>query len=172
MRSREDLFPAEMKIEGFRKYPNAAKEWGWQYVFPARAVAVDPRTGVTRRHHLDPSVIIKATKVAAPMALPKARRRRCAGSDVSPPKRPPTAWPECKPSGFYCANAPRQCSGPAPRARLLPLSALAEHRHDLLGRLRRVRGAYSGTSSSGTPRPALRLWRATSISRQEALEAP
>jgi len=47
-----------------RKYPTAAKEWGWQYVFPARDLSVDPRSGVTRRHHIDPSVINKATKVA------------------------------------------------------------------------------------------------------------
>jgi integron integrase len=47
-----------------RKYPHTAKEWGWQYVFPARNVAVDPRSGVTRRHHVDPSVINKAIKAA------------------------------------------------------------------------------------------------------------
>jgi integrase len=47
-----------------RKYRQTATEWGWQYVFPARNVAVDPRSGVTRRHHVDPSVINKAIKVA------------------------------------------------------------------------------------------------------------
>jgi integron integrase len=47
-----------------RKYPQTATEWGWQYVFPARDVAVDPRSGVTRHHHVDPSVINKAMKVA------------------------------------------------------------------------------------------------------------
>jgi integron integrase len=47
-----------------RKYPHAAKEWGWQYVFPARHLSVDPRSGLTRRHHVDPSVINKAIKVA------------------------------------------------------------------------------------------------------------
>jgi integron integrase len=47
-----------------RKYRQTATEWGWQYVFPARDVAVDPRSGVTRRHHVDPSVINKAIKVA------------------------------------------------------------------------------------------------------------
>jgi integron integrase len=35
-----------------RKYPNADKEWGWQYVFPANSLSPDPRSGVTRRHHL------------------------------------------------------------------------------------------------------------------------
>jgi len=47
-----------------RKYPNAAKEWGWQYVFPARNLSADPRSGVILRHHIDPSVINKAIKVA------------------------------------------------------------------------------------------------------------
>jgi integron integrase len=47
-----------------RKYPHTAQEWGWQYVFPARNLSIDPRTGITRRHHVDPSVINKAIKVA------------------------------------------------------------------------------------------------------------
>ena len=36
-----------------RKYPRAAWEWGWQYVFPAAGLSVDPRSGAVRRHHLD-----------------------------------------------------------------------------------------------------------------------
>ena len=47
-----------------RKYPNAAKEWNWQYVFPARSLSTDPLSGKVRRHHIDPSVINKAIKVA------------------------------------------------------------------------------------------------------------
>jgi integron integrase len=46
-----------------RKYPQAAREWGWQYIFPAREVSVDPRGGVKRRQHVDPSVINRAIKV-------------------------------------------------------------------------------------------------------------
>src|SRR6185312_9340181 len=34
-----------------RKYPNAAQEWAWQYVFPASMRSVDPRSGAVRRHH-------------------------------------------------------------------------------------------------------------------------
>lgn len=56
-----------------RKYPNAAREWGWQYVFPARNLSTDPRSGVTRRHHIDPSVINKAIKVAVRKAGPTKR---------------------------------------------------------------------------------------------------
>lgn len=47
-----------------RKYPNSAKEWQWQYVFPSANLATDPRTGVVRRHHIDPSVVNKAIKTA------------------------------------------------------------------------------------------------------------
>lgn len=47
-----------------RKYPNAPKEWGWQYVFPARKRSIDPRTGITRRHHFDESSIQRAIKIA------------------------------------------------------------------------------------------------------------
>jgi integron integrase len=47
-----------------RKYPNAAREWGWQYLFPARDVSRDPVTGLMRRHHVDPALVNKAIKVA------------------------------------------------------------------------------------------------------------
>lgn len=47
-----------------RKYPNAAKEWGWQYVFPAHGRSVDPRSGVRRRHHLDEKRVQRAFKAA------------------------------------------------------------------------------------------------------------
>ena len=43
-----------------RKYPNAGKQWKWQYVFPAQSLSKDPRSEVVRRHHLDPSPINKA----------------------------------------------------------------------------------------------------------------
>ena len=36
-----------------RKYPNAGREWGWRYVFPASNRSIDPRSGKERRHHLD-----------------------------------------------------------------------------------------------------------------------
>jgi integron integrase len=47
-----------------RKYPNAAREWGWQYVFPARDRSVDLRSGMTRRHHVDEQSLQRAMKKA------------------------------------------------------------------------------------------------------------
>jgi integron integrase len=47
-----------------RKYPNAGREWGWQYVFPAAKRSVDPRSGAVRRHHIPESVIQKSVKAA------------------------------------------------------------------------------------------------------------
>ena len=47
-----------------RKYPNAGHEWGWQYVFPSAKLSVDPRSDVTRRHHVDEKGIQRAMKQA------------------------------------------------------------------------------------------------------------
>lgn len=47
-----------------RKYPNAGKEWGWQWVFPATSHFNDRVTGEKRRHHLHESVLQKAFKEA------------------------------------------------------------------------------------------------------------
>lgn len=48
-----------------RKYPNAAKELRWQYIFPSGKVAVDPRSGQVRRHRIHESMIQKAVRKAA-----------------------------------------------------------------------------------------------------------
>lgn len=47
-----------------KKYSNAAREWGWQYVFPSQRTSTDPRDGVERRHHIDESAVQKAVKRA------------------------------------------------------------------------------------------------------------
>jgi integron integrase len=47
-----------------RKYPGAARQWGWQYVFPAQSLSKDPRSGILRRHHLDEATINKAIRAA------------------------------------------------------------------------------------------------------------
>jgi integron integrase len=55
-----------------RKYPNAGKEWGWQWVFPAASHFTDRVTGERRRHHVHESVLQKAVKEAVQKAgVPK-----------------------------------------------------------------------------------------------------
>lgn len=47
-----------------RKYPNANKEWGWQYLFPADKYSVDPRSDIKRRHHYHENSLQKSVKQA------------------------------------------------------------------------------------------------------------
>jgi integron integrase len=47
-----------------RKYPNAGREWGWQWVFPATRIYVEPTTGQRRRHHLHESVLQRSVRTA------------------------------------------------------------------------------------------------------------
>ena len=47
-----------------RKYPNANREWCWQYVFAADSYSVDPRSGIKQRHHALPLVLQRAMKEA------------------------------------------------------------------------------------------------------------
>lgn len=56
-----------------RKYPNAGREWGWQYVFPSGRRSVDPRSDKERRHHIDEKLLqravsqaVRATGIAKP----------------------------------------------------------------------------------------------------------
>lgn len=52
-----------------QKLPNAARQWAWQYLFPAGKRSFDPRTGIERRHHLHESLIQKAVTAAMRKAL-------------------------------------------------------------------------------------------------------
>jgi len=55
-----------------RKYPHADRDWIWQYVFPSSRLSVDPRSDITRRHHLDATVMQKAVRRAVKQAaIPK-----------------------------------------------------------------------------------------------------
>jgi integron integrase len=55
-----------------RKYPNAGREWAWQWIFPATRFYVDRETGQRRRHHLHESVLQRAVKEAVRLAaIPK-----------------------------------------------------------------------------------------------------
>ena len=51
-----------------RKYPNADKEFAWQYIFPSDRRSTDPRSGILPRHHLDPSGLQRAVRAAAKLA--------------------------------------------------------------------------------------------------------
>ncbi len=48
-----------------RKYPGAVTSWGWQYVFPARGISLDPRSAARRRHHVDEKQLQRAIRRAA-----------------------------------------------------------------------------------------------------------
>ena len=47
-----------------KKFPTAGRDWGWQYVFPSKNLSVDPRSGKTRRHHVDEKGVQRAVKQA------------------------------------------------------------------------------------------------------------
>src|SRR5262244_1220705 len=51
-----------------RKYPNANRDWVWQYVFPAPRLSRDPRTGIVRRHHIHEQVLQRAVHRAVRQA--------------------------------------------------------------------------------------------------------
>src|SRR5687768_15383866 len=48
-----------------RKYPRAARDWKWQYVFPSDVRSADPDGGVIRRHHVHPDTVARAVAGAA-----------------------------------------------------------------------------------------------------------
>ena len=51
-----------------RKYPSAPNAWGWFWVFPARELSVDPRSGIERRHHTHEQALQRAIKAAVGQA--------------------------------------------------------------------------------------------------------
>jgi integron integrase len=59
-----------------RKYPNAAHEWRWQFVFPSTRRSTDPRSGTVHRHHRSDSAVQRAVKQAAD-AIDLAKRATC-----------------------------------------------------------------------------------------------
>jgi site-specific recombinase XerD len=48
-----------------RAMPRACREWIWQYVFPSASLSTDPRSGITRRHHIHPESVNAAIRKAA-----------------------------------------------------------------------------------------------------------
>jgi len=51
-----------------RKYRNAGRQWGWQFVFPSGKLSAEPDTGVIRRHHVYPDTLHRAVKAATAAA--------------------------------------------------------------------------------------------------------
>lgn len=51
-----------------RKYPNAEREWIWQYIFPSKRISKNWDDGIMRRHHISPSTIQKAIRDASKIA--------------------------------------------------------------------------------------------------------
>ena len=55
-----------------RKYPAAAREWAWQWLFPSARISIDPRSCERRRHHADPQALQRAVRAAVRLAqIPK-----------------------------------------------------------------------------------------------------
>ena len=55
-----------------RKYPKAAREWSWQWLFPSARISIDPRSARHRRHHADPQLLQRAVRAAVRLAqIPK-----------------------------------------------------------------------------------------------------
>ena len=50
------------------KYPNAGRQWGWQFVFPSHKFSADPRSGAIRRHHVYENYLIRGVKLATTRA--------------------------------------------------------------------------------------------------------
>lgn len=61
-----------------RKYPSTARDWGWQYIFPSERLSRDPRSGKTRRHHLDEQ------------GVQRSMRRALIAADIHRPATPHT----------------------------------------------------------------------------------
>jgi integron integrase len=59
-----------------RKYPHASAEWAWQWVFPARKLSADPRSGEVRRHHASEDMLQAEVKKAV-RAAGLAKRVSC-----------------------------------------------------------------------------------------------
>ena len=68
-----------------RKYPSAAAEWGWHWVFPQKQRWVDRRTAQQGRHHVDASIVQRAVRRAA-MVAGLAKRVSCHSSGTRSPR--------------------------------------------------------------------------------------
>jgi integrase len=75
----------ELPLALERKYPAAGREWGWFWVFPARALSRDPRTGIVRRHHTHEQALQRASSARSPPRASSSRRPPTPCGTRSPP---------------------------------------------------------------------------------------
>jgi integron integrase len=87
-----------------QKYPNAAKSWPWQYVFPAQKRSIDPMSGEVRRHHVLEKSLQNAIKNAVHAAGSKSRRAVTPCATHSPRTCSKAALTPC------ATHSPRTCS--------------------------------------------------------------
>ncbi|HZY17511.1 MAG TPA: integron integrase [Ramlibacter sp.] len=129
------------------KYPHVGASWGWFWIFPSPSLAVDPRTGVERRHHLYEDRLKRALRKAVAAAGPCGREwlgRQAAGAQSGRPGH--------RKQADHCA-APRQ---PRQHVRRLGLDAPHFH-HTLLRHLlvhARVRAGQVQQDARGLPQHA------------------
>jgi integron integrase len=95
---REGYGGVELPYALARKYPQADREWGWQYVYPAERPSIDPRSGARRRHHLDPSYLQKAVHAA----IRKLGIKKHAGCRLQP--EPPDPHAPARATPFPCRS--------------------------------------------------------------------
>jgi integron integrase len=149
-----------------RKYPGAAREWGWQYVFPAGARSIDLRDGVERRHHL------------ADQAFQRAMKNAVRGAGLAKPATPHTLRP-------FLRDAPAGIRLRHPHSAGAARALGREHDDDLYARAqsRGPRGGQSARwltlgaislSASGLDRASFRVRQgrarlATALPRRRAL---
>jgi integron integrase len=65
---REGVRGVELPFALEQKYPQAGEEWAWQWVFPARGISQDPRSGIWRRHHFHETLMQQAMRRAVKLA--------------------------------------------------------------------------------------------------------
>ena len=92
-----------------RKYPSASREWGWQYVFPASRIGIDPRSGAARRHHVAETVLQRAVRRAVLEAgIDKpASCHTCATASQPTSSRTVTTFEPCRSFSVIATCRPR-----------------------------------------------------------------
>ena len=136
-----------------RKYPNAGREWGWQWVFPATRLYVEPVTGQRRRHHLHGSLLQRAVKDAV-----RAARIAKPATCHTLRHRPGASWPPGREhdDDLHPRPQPGPGRGPEPRRPDVPVMSLAlQQRYQISERdIPQRLAVYDGTRGGGLCRVA------------------